>query len=135
MGVVIASRDVLERLLERGSVIRAEWAVLCAIGPDWIGAGRRFEFWLDDVPIDDACAGHRLLARGIVEHFGLPEAHEHEATFGAAIIERRGEALWIDYEWSRGVPHANAAATGIDEAVFVLPGETREPEAPASGGP
>ena len=120
MSVVVESRGALEDMLANGSVIRAEWAVLCPIGPDWIGAGRRFEFWIDDVEVDPECVGHRVLARGIVEHFGLPESHEDEATFGAAIIERRGEEVWIDYEWSRGGPYAYPAATGVDEAGFVL---------------
>lgn len=123
MSVVVDSRAALEHLLASGSVIRAEWAVLCPIGPDWIGAGRRFDFWLDDVPLERECAGHRLLAQGIVECFALPPSHEHEATFGAAIIERRGEALWIDYEWSRSVPYRYPSAMGMDEAVFVLPAE------------
>ncbi len=121
MSVVIDSRAALEQVLASGSVIRAEWAVRCSIGPDWIGAGRSFDFWVDDVPLDRECVGYQLLAQGIVDCFALPPSHEREATHGTAIIERRGDALWIDYEWSRGVPYAYPSATGMDEAVFVLP--------------
>jgi len=123
MSISIDSRDALERSLANGSVIRSKWAVLCEIGPDWIGAGRRFEFWVDDVPLDRQCIGHQLLARAIVERFALPLAHEREATWGSAIIERHGDGLWIDYEWSRGVPYDHPAATDVGEGRFELPRE------------
>lgn len=119
----VESRAQLERMLAQGAEIRAEWSVRCEIGPDWIGAGRFFSFWVGEEPLDEHCMGHRLLAQAIIDHFALPESHEDEATHGDGTIERRGDALWIDYEWSRGVPYQYPSASGIDEAVIELPPE------------
>jgi hypothetical protein len=95
--------------------------VLCAIGPEWIGAGRRFEFWIDEEPIENGCTVHALRSRAIVERFELPASHETEATHGRAAIEQRGDTLWIAYEWSRAVPSQHAAAADFGEGAFELP--------------
>lgn len=123
MPVELQSRAQIERMLADGVVIGVEWSVRCPIGPDWIGAGRFVELWVGDEPVDEACVGYRLLARAIIDHFALPESHEDEATFGEGVIELREGALWIDYEWSRGVPYDYSSASDSGKAVLALPAE------------
>ena len=104
--IVVEHLEALLALIEQAE-FWVKWEVRCEIGPEWIGGGRLIQFYLARQPLADTPM-HDQLKHALVESLRIPETSGDAVVSGEGTINRKGDVLEIEFEWSAAVPYMNS---------------------------
>ncbi|MEL6188066.1 MAG: hypothetical protein AAFU79_25870 [Myxococcota bacterium] len=111
--MVVSTPDAFRMLasaLDGGAEISARWKTTSDVGPGWSGSGRSVSLEGFEAPPEVLAA----IEAALVRFFGLPPTSPDLYWSGDGVIEREGDLLVVDYEYSCGVPYDQPVFYDID---------------------